>query len=72
MFKHLFGDTDLPLLLVASIVGFLIGTMLFHIPRQSNLLADLLSLAHEQRRMTLAALQREYAAAAAKEQTHDA
>lgn len=72
MFKHLFGETDLPLLLVASLVGFLIGTMLFHIPRQSALLEDLLSLAHEQRRISIAQAQREYAAAAAKENSPDA
>lgn len=56
-------------------VGVIIGLIVSHLEMQTGYLEDLMILAHEQRRMAIAAAQRDLhtaAASAAKEQSHDA
>lgn len=53
--------------ILGAFVGVVVGTMLVTLSRHTALLEDMYILAHEQRRISLANVQREMATAAAKE-----
>jgi len=71
MFKALFGDSQPSTFLAAAAVGVLLGVLMTTISQQTGLLEDLYILAHEQRRLLMASVQRELAAAATKESQID-
>ena len=60
--------------ILGAFAGVVVGTVLVTLSRQTALLEDMYILAHEQRRMAFARIEREMAtaAAAAKESTDDA
>lgn len=53
--------------ILGAFVGVVVGTVLVTLSRQTALLEDMYILAHENRRMNMARVQRDMAAAAAKE-----
>ncbi len=58
--------------ILGAFVGVVLGTVLVTLSRQTALLEDMYILAHEQRRISLANVQREMATvAAAKETSHN-
>ena len=78
MFSHFFAwlrdaeeDTQLDAML-GYLGGVILGITILTLLKQTRLLQGISVTLQDQQRMISAAVRREYAAAAAKEQTHDA
>lgn len=71
MLKRLWGESEPVTFFAAAAVGVLLGVLLTTISQQTGLLEDLYILAHEQRRLLMASVQRELAAAAANGATKE-